>query len=126
MRRLIGLVVLATLAIGCDSGPSGPGDLTGSVLSPSPSLGGAVFEVVGAGVEGFSGAGGSKVFWARQADPAVYRVIVIGESGGELKFSVSVQDLGGPNPKATVVSAVDLNNSPLLPITKEFKVKFTR
>ena len=126
MRRFIGLVVLASLAVGCDSGPDGPGDLSGSVLSPDPALGGVVFEVVGAGIEGFSGAGGTRVFWARQEDPIVYRVIEIGESGGELKFSVSVQDRGGRLPRATVVSAVDLNNHPFLPVTKEYEVKFRR
>jgi hypothetical protein len=85
-----------------------------------------VFEVVGAGIEGFSGAGGTKVFWARQENPNVYRVIVLGESGGDLKFSVAVQDRGGRMPRATVVSAVDLNNRPLLPITEAYEVKFTR
>jgi len=126
MRRLFGLMVLASLVIGCDSGPDGPGDLTGSVQSPSPSLGGVVFEVVGAGIEGFSGAGGTWVSWARQEDPIVYRVIVLGESGGDLKFSVAVQDRGGRMPRATVVSAVDLNNRPLLPITEGYEVRFTR
>jgi len=124
MKRFIGLVVLAILAAGCDSGPSGPGDLAGSVRSPGPVLGGAVFEVVGRGIEGFSGAGGTKVFWARQENPAVYRVIVVGESGGELEFSVSVQDRSDRTPRATVVGVVDLNNQPL-PVTKEYKVKFT-
>jgi len=126
MRRFIGLMVLAILAVGCDAGPDGPGDLSGSVQTPSPSLGGVVFEVVGAGIEGFSGAGGTKVFWARQDNPIVYRVIVLGESGGDLKFSVAVQDRGGRLPRATVVSAVDLNNRPLLPITEGYEVKFTR
>jgi hypothetical protein len=124
MKRFIGLVVLATLAAGCDSGPSGPGDLAGSIQSPGPAVGGVVFEVVGRGIEGFSGAGGTKVFWARQENPDAYRVVVVGESGGELGFSVSVQDRSDRTPRATVVGLVDLDNQ-LLPVSDEYKVKFT-
>ncbi len=124
MKRLIGLVALAILAAACDSGPSGPGDLAGSIQSPAPVLGGVVLEVVGKGIEGFSGAGGTEVFWARQEDPSTYRVIVVGESGGELGFTVSVRDRSDRKPRATVVGVVDLNNQPL-PVTEGYEVKFT-
>jgi hypothetical protein len=83
-----------------------------------------VLEVVGSGIQGFSGAGGTKVFWAPQGTPSVYRVIVVGETAGDLPFSVSVQDLADRKPRATVVSLVDLNNLPV-PVTKDHKVKFT-
>ena len=125
MKRFILFAILVTSVVGCDSGPEGPGDLTGSIVSPGAQIGGVVFEVVGGGIQGFSGAGGSKVFWAAQENPIVFRVIVIGESGGDLKFNVSVQDVSGRKPRATVISAVDPDNQPLSPITKEYKVKFT-
>ena len=125
MKRIAGLAVLVALAAGCDSGPSGPGDLTASIRSPDASFGGAVLEIVATGVESFSGAGGTKVFWALQDDPVVYRVVVIGEGGGELNFSISVQDRASRTPRASVVSLVDLNNQPIL-VTQDYEVKFTR
>jgi hypothetical protein len=123
MRRLLALMALGALLAGCDSGPDGPGDLTGTVRSRNSSLGGAVFEVVGKGIEGFAGAGGTKVFWARQENPTTYRVIVVGEGSGELTFTVSVQDRGDRKPRATLISVVDQGNNPL-PATKDIEVKF--
>ena len=123
MKRLLVAAVLSLWAVGCDSGPDGPGDFSGTLQTNAGSVGGVVLEVVGTGIEGFSGAGGTKVFSAVQADPKVHRVIVIGE-GGELTFQVSVQDRGRGKPKATVINAVDLENRPL-PVTQDFKVRFT-
>jgi len=124
MKRLTVFGALVFLAVGCDSGPSGPGDITGTIQSPGSPLGGAVVEIVSSGIEGFSGAGGTRIFSAIQENPVVYRVIVIGESGGDLTFRVSVQDRGGRLPRASVVSLVDLNNLPL-PVTEDYVVRFT-
>jgi len=125
MKHLTGFAVLAILVVGCDSLPRGPGELTGSVQSQYPSLGGAVLEVVATGVEGFSGVGGTKVFWAPQEDPVVFRVIVIGEGDGALKFSISVQDRSDRTPRGSVVHLVDSSNRSI-PVTKDFDVRFTR
>jgi hypothetical protein len=124
MRRLLVCAAVGLAAVGCDSGPDGPGDFTGTLRSDGLALGAVVLEVVGNGVEGFSSAGGTKVFWAVQSDPKVHRVIVIGDGFGTLSFQVSVQDRGRGKPKATVLNAVDLENRPL-PVTQEFKVRFT-
>jgi len=126
MRKAFIFGVVAFVLAGCDSGPDGPGDLTGSILSPSPAVGAVVFEVVGGGIEGFSGEGGTKVFWAVQENPVVFRVVVIGDGSGGLRFSVSVQEKGGRLPRASVVSAVDTDNQPLFPITEEYQVRFSR
>lgn len=125
MRRFGGLLILAFLTAACDTGPDGPGDLSGSIRAPQSSLGGVVFEMVGQGIEDFSGEEGTKVYWARQDDPIVYRVIVIGETGGDLQFRVSVADRGNRLPRALVVSAVDLENRPV-PVTSDFEVKLRR
>jgi hypothetical protein len=125
MKRLAAVLMLALLAGACDSGPKGPGDLTGTVQTSGPVLGGVVFQVVGSGIEKFTGTGGTKAFWAQQPDPKVFRVILVKEGGGELTFTASVQDRSEGLPRATVVSVVDLENRPL-PVTNDFKVKFNR
>ena len=122
MKRLLVVAVLSLWVLACDSGPDGPGDFTGTLQTNGAAVGGIVLEVVGSGIEGFSGAGGTKVFSAVQADPKVHRVIVIGE-GGDLTFQISVQDRDRGKPRATVLNAVDLQNRPL-PVTQDFKVRF--
>ncbi len=123
MIRIAGFLALASLVASCDSGPDGPGDIVASVQAPNRALGGVVMEVVAAGVEGFSGAGGTKVIWAPQSTAGLYRVIVIGQSGDELIFTVSVKDRAMRTPRATVIGAVDLENRPI-PVTETFQVRF--
>ena len=124
MKRLATASVFLLLAWGCDSGPSGPGDLTGEVRSTGTDLGGAVLQVVGKGIDGFSGVGGSRVFWAPIDVADTYRVVVITDSPGDLHFRVSVQDLGEQAPAAAVVNLVDGQNTNL-PATKDYQVRFT-
>lgn len=118
---------LATLAFvaACDSGPDGPGDVTASVQASGQDLGAAVLQIVGGGIEDFSGTGGTKVLWAQQENPVLFRVVVIASSGGDLDFSVTVQDRGGRLPRATVVAAVDALNQPI-PVTDDLFVSFVR
>jgi hypothetical protein len=115
MRRLALLLTVLALMTACDSGPEGPGDVTGSVRSSGQTLGAAVVEVVGGGIESFSGTGGTKVIWAQQENPVVFRVIVIAGEGGSLDFNAKVIDRGGRLPRATVVGAVDAQNQPIQP-----------
>ena len=125
MKRLVAMMALALLVAGCDSGPEGPGDLTATFTGSGDPPGGVVLEVIGAGIVGFSGQGGTKVFWAAQETPSVYRVIVLSEGGSDLSFSTSVEDVGKRMPRATVVSVVNQENMPL-PVTNDYQVKFRR
>jgi hypothetical protein len=127
MRGFALLAVLALLAWGCDSGPKGPGEFVGSIETPGPVLGGAVLEVVGKGIDGFSGSGGSRVFWAaRTGMEDSYRVIVIQPAPtGHLQFRVAVQDLGGVRPQASLVNLVGGDNLSV-PATSEYRVRFRR
>jgi hypothetical protein len=107
------LAVVAVLAIGaCDSGPSGPGALEGRVSAPA--LGAALLEVEGSGINGFTGRGDTQVYSAPlQGRPGVHRVIVLDRPGGELGFSIDVDDRGMEGPIVTVIQAVDNGNLPI-------------
>jgi hypothetical protein len=125
MRRL-GLLVTLILTFGaCDPGPSGPGDLTGVLETPGPVLGGAVLEVVGKGIMGFSGSGGTQVFFAATDAEDTYRLVLLAETPGQLQFRVSVQDKGARKPSASVVNLVSGGNLPL-PATADYVVRFSR
>lgn len=102
---LTAVVVLAA----CDSGPEGPGTVT--VFVTAPSLGGAVLEVRGSGIEGFEARGSARVYSAAlQGRPGMHRLVVISPEPGELVFDVSVADLGMEGPAVSVVSAADGEN----------------
>ena len=125
MRRF-GLLVTLILTFGaCDPGPSGPGDLTGIVETPGPVLGGAVLEVVGRGIMGFSGSGGTHVFFAATGVEDTYRLVLLAETPGQLQFRVSVRDKGAKKPAASVVNVVSGSNLPL-PATADYGVRFSR
>lgn len=127
MKRIAVVFTLSLLAWGCDSGPKGPGEFVGSLESPGPLLGGAVLEVAGKGIEGFSGSGSSRVFWALVAGSEErYRVIVIQPSASaEIQFRVSVRDLAEGRPRASIANLVGGDNF-TLPATPEYRVRFRR
>jgi hypothetical protein len=127
MKRIVVVFALSLLAWGCDSGPKGPGEFVGSVESPGPLLGGVVLEVAGKGIEGFSGAGGSRVFWAaREGFQDSYRVMVIQPSASaEIQFRVSLMDLAEGRPRASIANLVGGDNF-TLPATPEYRVRFRR
>ena len=125
MRRFATTLMLMSLLGACDRGPDGPGDLAASLETPGVPVGGMVLDVVGAGIEGFSGEGGSRVFWVPQESPSAYRVVVIGPEGSDPAFAVSVEDVGRRFPRTTVVSIVNRDNLPV-PVTEDYQVRFNR
>jgi len=112
-KRFLRVLALgAALALAsCETGPSGPGVLSGTVTaSPPGDLGAVVLEVTGTGIEGFEGQAGSRAYGARvSAETDRYRVVVVGT--GQLGFGVKVDDPRGPKPTVAVVSAVDAANA---------------
>jgi len=113
MRRLaIGLTAILLLGA-CDSGSSGPGDLTGILETPGPVLGGALLEVTGKGITKFSDSGNTRVFAATTDVPGTYRVILMTKVPGSLQFRVSV---------VNVVSGENLS----LPATADYRVRFSK
>jgi hypothetical protein len=109
-RQRIGLAAaLALGAAACEE--TGPGTLAASVRAPVPT-GAVVIELVGAGVTGFEGEGGTRVFAAEPLSAAdtLRRVIVMSPTGAALQFRVAVEDVSQPPPRAAVVDAVDPAN----------------
>lgn len=125
MKRLVLVLTSVLLFGGCDSGPSGPGDLTGILETPGPVLGGALLEVTGRGITKFSDSGSTRVFAAATEVPETYRVILMAEIPGELRFRVSVQDKGAKRPAVSVVSVVSGENMSL-PATADYRVRFSK
>lgn len=113
------------LSVGCDPGPSGPGDLQATVQTLGTALGGAALEVAGKGITSFSGAGSTRVFWAETSTPNTYRVVLVTPAPGPLQFRVSLEDLGTKKPVAAFVSLVGGDNTPV-PATSQYRVVFTR
>lgn len=115
MGRRAGTGAVLALCLGlaaCDSGPGGPGRIT--VTATAAELGGAVLEVQGAGVQGFSARGSARVYSAAiEARANVHRVIVISPESGRLTFDIDVADLGMEGPVVDVVSAARADNAPM-------------
>lgn len=116
---LLGLAVAATA---CDSGPKGPGFVSATIEGPIP-LGAAIVEVHGEGVIGFEGAGSTHVFSA--PIQAGHRVVLVGDTPGDLAFKVRVQELRDGLPSATVVSASGADDIPLATV-QAFQVRIVR
>ena len=123
----LALALLAGLSLlGCSDDSGGPGELTGTVQTPGPALGGAVLEVVGKGISDFSGTGSTRVFYAPAATEDTYRVVLLSSSSsGPLQFRVSVEDLGAKRPSVSVVNLTSPDNLPV-PATADYTVSFTR
>ena len=112
--RGLGLVLLLCLGA-CE--PSGPGPLTAIVTTPGPT-GALVVEVVGTGITGFDGVGDVRTLEAPlAAGDSTRRVVVVSPSGAGLRFSVMVEDVSAPFPRAVVISAVDASNQPISSLT---------
>ena len=115
-ERLVGIPLLfAVLALaGCDlSGPGGPAHVAGTVTG-SPTLGAAVVELTWRGVTGFEGRGSTQSYSG--AVPGVqnrHRVILVDAAGGDLRFTIVLDDARLDGPVVTVVSAVGTDDLPL-------------
>jgi hypothetical protein len=97
--------------------------VSASIEGPIP-LGAAIVEVQGAGVVGIEGAGTTHVFTTPGAAGG-YRVVLVGDTPGDLRFRVQVQELADPLPTATLVSASGADDIPLATI-QAFQVNVVR
>jgi hypothetical protein len=117
VKRLVrGLALAALLGVAaCE--PSGPGPLVATVSASGP-VGALVVEFPAAGVVGFGGVGDTRTFEAPAVvGAATRRVVVISPTGTAVRFNVNVEDVSAPFPIATVVSAADASNQPIVATT---------
>lgn len=120
------IALVAVVGIGCSDDIGGPGELTGTVHTPGPVLGGAVMEVVGKGITGFSGSGSTRVFSAPAGTEGTFRVVLLSSSGaGSLQFRVAVEDVGAKKPSVSLINLISSENLPL-PATSDYTVSFSR
>lgn len=108
MRRFVsGLAAAAIVALSaCDSGPRGPGTIT--AFATGPSVAGVVLEVQGAGIQGFTARGSSRVYSAAvEGRAATHRVVIITPDAGEMVVDIEVDDLGMEDPTIRVLSAAN-------------------
>ncbi|MEE2670056.1 MAG: hypothetical protein VYD78_08640 [Gemmatimonadota bacterium] len=115
MKRYVpkALVVIMVMTLSsCDWGLQGPGLLSGVLRAGPIPLGAVVLEIRGSGIEGFSGAGQTRVFHA-EPEPDVHRVALINSAPGQFDFSVVVQDVSAPLPTVIPLQAVDGENEPM-------------
>ncbi len=115
-RGFGGLMLAGTLAlVGCESGPKGPGDLTGTVSGGS-TLGAVTLEVVGPGIQGFGGLGDTRAYGAlvSQRDQR-HRVVLVHPSGGTFQFTIAVSDRGARTPSIDVLAAAGTDNRTISP-----------
>ena len=111
------LVMAVAMMLGaCDWGPEGPGQLSGVLRAGPISVGAVVLEIRGTGIEGFSGAGQTKIFHA-EPEPDVHRIVLLNSAPGQFGFSVIVQDVSALLPAVIPLQAVDSENEPMVDLT---------
>ncbi len=108
--RLVTLMGVALTLSACEWGPRGEGELRGIVTPGSVPVGAIVLEISGPGVQGFSDAGQTRVFFA-EPEPDVYRVVLVAADPDRIRFRVAMDDVRSPSLAIVVIEAVDDNNS---------------
>ena len=78
----------------------------------SARVGAIVLEVSGPGVQGFSEAGQTRVFFAQPATD-VHRVVLVAADPDRIRFRVDMDDVRSPMLTTVVVEAVDDSNAPI-------------
>ncbi len=113
--RWVRLVTVTTVVLtlgACDWGPRGPGQLRGVVTSGAVRVGAIVLEISGPGVQGFTDAGQTRVFFA-EPEPEVYRVVLVAADPDRIRFRVAMDDVRSPALTVVTLEAVDDGNAPI-------------
>ena len=110
--RLVTLMAVALTLSSCDWGPRGRGQLRGIVTSGASPVGAIVLEISGPGIQDFTDAGQTRVFFA-EPETDVYRVVLVAGNPDRIRFRVAMDDVRRPGLTVTTVEAVDDDNAPI-------------
>ncbi len=114
--KLVTVVGVALSLSACEWGPRGEGELRGIVTPGSVPVGAIVLEISGPGVQGFSDAGQTRVFFA-EPEPDVYRVVLVAADPDRIRFRVAMDDVRSPSLAIVVVEAVDDSNNAIIDLS---------
>lgn len=110
IARLAFALILALPLVACESGPSGPGYVAGSLLADGVAPGSALLLVTGRGVTGVEGTGGV-LEWSETTGENEIRVLLVDPApDGALTFRVRMEDVGAPLPQVAVLQLADRND----------------
>lgn len=116
LRRAARAALLAPVALAaCDlgEGPRGPASVFG-MITGSETLGAAIVDLSWDGVLAFEGRGDTRVYSAALlGEGERHRLVLVGPVGGDLRFTIQLEDDLLYAPVVTVVSAVGSDNLPL-------------
>ena len=110
LTRVITASVIIAAFAACDifsPGPSGPGELQASLMSPNATEGAAVLEVTGGVGLGSVTTDHGQAFY--QADGGTTRIVIILDDPGQITFQIRVRDVA-ELPSVTVVQVADGSN----------------
>ncbi len=112
LARRVSVLGLSVALAACDSGPSGPGVLAGSIIADGEAPGSALLLFSGPGLVGAEGTGGT-LAWASPPDDGLdeMRVLLVDtDPSGALTFEIEVRDLSASLPSITVLQLANREN----------------
>jgi hypothetical protein len=107
----LGGVLAALLALaGCDSGPSGPGFLAGSIIADGEAPRAALLLLSGRGILDVEGTHGT-LGWVGALDEDEVEVLLVNpEPDGSITFRIRVEDVAARIPEMAVLQLSDREN----------------
>lgn len=108
---LVAPLVIAACDLG--EGPAGPASVLGTITG-SETLGAAIVDLSWNGVLAFEGRGDTRVYSAAVVGEGErHRLVLVGPAGGDLRFTIQLEDDLLYAPVVSIVSAVGSDNLPL-------------
>ncbi len=127
MRRFLKVMLPLLILAGCgdDDVAQGPGAITATVGTTGTPLGAVILDLDGVGFQGVHGLGTTQAYFVGPIGKSTFRVVVVSESGGPMRFVVDVDERSVADFVATAVAASDLDDEPI-PSVDGIAIRFSR